>query len=207
MRNFLLKKLTIGFLIVLSSTGLFANTVNIAPIITYLLSDTKATSTLSASDFTMTLDVDDATVMENWKILSSVNDTETTTSIKTQGVYGIFEVTNDSLSYLKVTETNVTDSGILEITNGTDTIEITITLESLYWKQVSTGYGHTAAVKSDGTLWTWGANSFGQLGDNTMIEKLVPTQEFSKSSNWSSVSTGYGYTAAIKSNGTLWSWG
>lgn len=34
-----------------------------------------------------------------------------------------------------------------------------------YWKAVSAGYGYTTAIRSDGTLWAWGNNAYGQLGD------------------------------------------
>ncbi|MCL2602122.1 MAG: InlB B-repeat-containing protein, partial [Treponema sp.] len=65
---------------------------------------------------------------------------------------------------------------------------------------------HTAAIKSNGTLWAWGWNYYGQLGDNTIGSRRVPVQEYS-SSTWVSVSSGSGYTAAIKSDGSLWAWG
>ena len=42
------------------------------------------------------------------------------------------------------------------------------------WKQVSAGYNHTLAVKTDGSLWAWGANITGQLGDGTIAEKHSP---------------------------------
>jgi len=35
------------------------------------------------------------------------------------------------------------------------------------WANASAGYNHTMAIKTDGTLWAWGYNSFGQLGDGT----------------------------------------
>ena len=42
------------------------------------------------------------------------------------------------------------------------------------WKRVSTGYENTVAIKSDGTLWVWGRNKYGQLGEAE--ELLVPTK-------------------------------
>lgn len=75
------------------------------------------------------------------------------------------------------------------------------------WQSVSSGEGgHTAAIKQDGTLWAWGWNNYGQLGDGTNIDKLVPTQ-IGTATNWQSVSVGYQYTLAIKQDGTLWAWG
>ena len=80
------------------------------------------------------------------------------------------------------------------------------------WKQVSCGYGHTAAIKTNGTLWTWGCNSYGQLGDTTIAHKSSPIQTIAGGTNWKQVASSPGgsnlaYTAAIKTDGTLWSWG
>jgi len=80
------------------------------------------------------------------------------------------------------------------------------------WKQVAGGSGHTAAIKTDGTLWTWGYNNDpfngnGQLGDNTTINKLTPVTTLAGGANWKQVACGSFHTAAIKTDGTLWTWG
>ena len=75
------------------------------------------------------------------------------------------------------------------------------------WKQVSASGSHTAAIKTDGTLWTWGQNNFGQLGDNTTTSKYSPVQTIAGGTNWKQVSCGTMHTAAIKTDGTLWIWG
>jgi len=77
------------------------------------------------------------------------------------------------------------------------------------WKTVSTG-STTAAIKTDGTLWVWGGNTHGALGNNTVIRASSPIQTISQGTNWKQVSTGVttGYaTSAIKTDGTLWVWG
>lgn len=73
---------------------------------------------------------------------------------------------------------------------------------------ISQGDRHSAAIKMDGTLWTWGNNNKGQLGLGLSggILKSSPTQVGSNT-NWSSVSCGEGNTLAIKNDGTLWGWG
>ena len=78
------------------------------------------------------------------------------------------------------------------------------------WAKVSSGFGMTLAVKTDGTLWSWGINNVGQLGignlDNTFTSN-VPIQ-VGTDTNWSNVFTGTTQLAyAIKTDGTLWSWG
>ena len=75
------------------------------------------------------------------------------------------------------------------------------------WKLVACGNYHTAAIKTDGTLWTWGQNNNGQLGDNTTTNRSSPVQTVTFGTNWKLVSCGRYYTAAIKTDGTLWSWG
>ena len=75
------------------------------------------------------------------------------------------------------------------------------------WKQVSMSPVNVAAIKNDGTLWTWGFNSYGQLGDNTTVNKSVPVQTVAGGTNWKQVSAGGNCMSAIKTDGTLWSWG
>ena len=75
------------------------------------------------------------------------------------------------------------------------------------WKSVSCGFQHTAAIKTDGTLWTWGINTFGQLGDNTTTRRSTPVTTFLGENNWKQVSGGGSHTVAIKTDGTLWTWG
>jgi alpha-tubulin suppressor-like RCC1 family protein len=75
------------------------------------------------------------------------------------------------------------------------------------WKQVSCFGINTAAIKTDGTLWTWGWNAYGQLGDNTTTNRLTPVTTFAGGNNWKQVSCGSFHTAAIKTDGTLWVWG
>ena len=74
------------------------------------------------------------------------------------------------------------------------------------WKQVSCGERHTAAIKTDGTLWGWGQGSLGQLGTGG-VSNPIPVTTFAGGTNWKSVTCGLNYTAAIKTDGTLWVWG
>ena len=75
------------------------------------------------------------------------------------------------------------------------------------WKQVSAMRYHSCAIKTDGTLWTWGFNQYGQLGDNTGVTKSSPVQTIATDANWKQVAAGYTHSAAIKTDGTLWLWG
>lgn len=75
------------------------------------------------------------------------------------------------------------------------------------WRQVSSGRTHTAAIKTDGSLWTWGLGTGGLLGDNTAVAKSSPVQTVSGGTNWREVSSNRDTTMAIKTDGTLWLWG
>jgi len=74
------------------------------------------------------------------------------------------------------------------------------------WKQVKDGFAFSMAIKDNGTLWAWGDNYSGQLGDGTTDNKSSPIQ-IGSDTNWSSISCGDYHTAAIKTDGTLWIWG
>lgn len=62
------------------------------------------------------------------------------------------------------------------------------------------------ALKTDGTMWSWGRNPYGQLGLGEWGSKDVPTQ-VGVASDWESVTAGGNHALAIKTDGTLWAWG
>ena len=72
--------------------------------------------------------------------------------------------------------------------------------------KITAGFNHTVVLKNDGTLWAWGDNYLGQLGDGTIIDKNVPTR-IGSGTTWSAVAAGGDHTVALKSDGTLWTWG
>lgn len=74
------------------------------------------------------------------------------------------------------------------------------------WKTVACGYMFAIAIKKDGTLWSCGMNSYGQLGDNSTIEKYT-FNKIGSDTDWVDISCGYQHVVARKSNGTIWTWG
>lgn len=62
------------------------------------------------------------------------------------------------------------------------------------------------AIADNGTLWNWGFNSDGQLGNNSTLARSSPVQVAGGFSDWVAV-TGNNATAGIRSNGSLWTWG
>ncbi len=73
-------------------------------------------------------------------------------------------------------------------------------------QRIAGGLKFTAAIKSDGSMWAWGLNENGQLGDGTLAERLSPAQ-IAAGSAWAAVAAGASHTVAIRSDGTLWAWG
>lgn len=74
------------------------------------------------------------------------------------------------------------------------------------WAQVSIGGSTTGAVKTDGTLWMWGYNGSGQLGNNDRIHRSSPVQTVATGTNWRQISVGCYGVGAVKTDGTLWRW-
>src|SRR6476620_4214429 len=71
---------------------------------------------------------------------------------------------------------------------------------------VSGGDRFTAMLKADGTVWTWGWNSFGQLGDGTFTDRSTPVQVVGLRNVVAIAARDY-HTLAIKSDGSVWAWG
>lgn len=73
--------------------------------------------------------------------------------------------------------------------------------------------GHAVALKTDGTVWAWGDNAAGELGDATNTIRLCAVQVKTSSAGTSNlagvtaVAAGFESTIALKSDGTVWAWG
>ena len=74
------------------------------------------------------------------------------------------------------------------------------------WNTISAGVYASYAIKTDGTLWAWGSNNFGELGVGNFNPVTIPTK-IGTDTNWQSVIAGSGHTIAKKTNGTFWIWG
>lgn len=77
-----------------------------------------------------------------------------------------------------------------------------------YWitGALAAGGSHSLALRPDGTLWSWGANTNGQLGDGTQTLKSSPIQ-VTALSGVAAISAGGSHSVAVKADGTAWSWG
>ncbi|RZJ94354.1 MAG: hypothetical protein EOO60_03230 [Hymenobacter sp.] len=70
------------------------------------------------------------------------------------------------------------------------------------WRQVTAG----AYLTADGTLWAWGLNSQGQVGDGTTTYRVTP-QQIGGGTAWTGVVAGAYHNAALRPDGTCWVWG
>jgi alpha-tubulin suppressor-like RCC1 family protein len=77
------------------------------------------------------------------------------------------------------------------------------------WAWVSVGVEHSAAIKKDGTLWTWGYNNLGQLGKGhaTIIGSNYAPAKIGTATDWKEVHCSYHGNVALKTDGTIWTWG
>lgn len=74
------------------------------------------------------------------------------------------------------------------------------------WYFVSNGNQYSLAIREDGSLWAWGHNNFGQLGDGTQISRNIPVRA-GNATGWKTASAGWDHSAGVKEDGTLWTWG
>ncbi|MCH8843967.1 MAG: hypothetical protein IID61_13465 [SAR324 cluster bacterium] len=81
---------------------------------------------------------------------------------------------------------------------------------------IAAGEDESVALKSDGTVWTWGSNSRGQLGDGTQTNSSVPVQVCETGQTYPcnlflstviAIAAGDAFKVALKSDGTVWAWG
>lgn len=101
-------------------------------------------------------------------------------------------------------------NGQLGVGSAVESIELPVQIGTANdWSDISAGGDNSYAIKTDGTLWAWGSNQFGQIGDgltglgsNSRSPKKVGT-----ATSWKNVSAGSTYTMAIKTDGSLWAWG
>lgn len=71
---------------------------------------------------------------------------------------------------------------------------------------ISAGSSHSLALKDDGTVWAWGFNLDGQLGDGTYNNSNIPVR-VKNLNNITAISAGARYNLALNKDGTLWAWG
>jgi len=127
----------------------------------------------------------------NWK--SIAGGRFHTVALKTDGT--LWSWGDNSFGQLAVNDTTSRSTPVTTLLGGTN------------WKSIATGGYRVIALKTDGSLWSWGRNFEGQIGDNTTTHRSTPVTTLLGGTNWKSIAGGYAHTVALKSDGSLWSWG
>ena len=71
---------------------------------------------------------------------------------------------------------------------------------------LAAGYSHTLALESNGTVWAWGRNQHGQLGDGTTADSDTPVQVVGLD-NVIAIGAGWWHSLAVDQDGVVWAWG
>ncbi|KPA13576.1 BNR repeat-containing protein [Candidatus Magnetomorum sp. HK-1] len=71
---------------------------------------------------------------------------------------------------------------------------------------IAAGGLHTLALMEDGTVWAWGWNDSGQLGDSSTEKKSIPVK-VNNLNNVTAIAAGNSHSLALKQDGTVWAWG
>lgn len=72
---------------------------------------------------------------------------------------------------------------------------------------ISSGMYHVLALKKDGTVWAWGRNSSGQLGNGTTASSVRTPVQVKGLDNVVAIMAGKSHSMAIKADGSVWVWG
>jgi len=75
------------------------------------------------------------------------------------------------------------------------------------WCQVSAGSNHSLGLRQSGTVWAWGSNLQGRLGDNSITTRSSPVSVVGGFTNWCQVSAGHAHSLGVRTGGTAWAWG
>ena len=169
----------------------------------------QANTPPTASDFSYNFDFDLATDV-NWQTLSSAADYDSdslTATIQTDGINGSFTVSGATLTYTPNSGAT-SDSGIITINDSNGgTVNANVTVTSRTWQSISNGGFNVFGIKTDGTLWAWGSNPFGELGQGVDSVNVTTPIQIGTDTDWAVVAAGMSHGLALKDDHTLWSWG
>lgn len=73
--------------------------------------------------------------------------------------------------------------------------------------QIATGFLYVVALRADGTVWTWGSNSSGQLGIGATVDHVCLPTQVAGLSGITAIAAGGSHALALRNDGTVWSWG
>lgn len=120
-----------------------------------------------------------------WHSLAICNDS----TVKTFGENATGQLGDASNEDREIPVSAIGLSGIISVSGGGDQLE-----------------AHSMALKNDGTVWSWGSNLYGGLGNGNNINTNVPGQVLLLN-NVTQISAGGWHSSALKNDGTVWTWG
>ena len=75
------------------------------------------------------------------------------------------------------------------------------------YTKIAAGSFFNVAIRADGTLWSWGDNTYGQLGTSSALPSIPELTQIGSDNNWVDIAAGDSHVLAVKSDGSVWSWG
>lgn len=85
--------------------------------------------------------------------------------------------------------------------------DLTVGEESVAYPQVAAGTDFSVALKADGTVWTWGSNDYGQLGNGVYNGSVVYPTKIDSLTGIKKIAAAGQFAVALKTDGTVWTWG
>jgi len=162
--------------------------------ITFMITDTNA----SASNLTLTIHSSDTSLIPSQNISYTCHSQSYTISITpAENQYGTATITVMAINSDQLTASTFFN---LTVTSVNDPPSFVM------FPNIAAGINHSIALKADGTVWTWGDNQYGQLGNGTTTDSTTPVQ-VSSITNVYAVSSGANFNLALKTDGTVWAWG
>jgi len=191
-----------------SGTGTCSVTMNAATSIVAMFNNSSSTCTYTlspnsqiymANGGTGTVSVGASSTMCSWTASSNVSWITVDAGSSHMG--------NGTISYSLSANTGTSSRvGTMTIAGHIVTITQTSTTSPNVNPAIAAGLYHTAGLRSDGTVWAWGDNAYGQLGDGTTTQRNTPVQ-VSGLSSVTAIAAGEYHTVALESDGTVWAWG
>lgn len=136
------------------------------------------------------------------------NDDALSANVTQDGDFGSFSVDGDQLIYTPGVDFEGSDSGQLTVSDtrgGSVVLQINTSVR--YWQWVGNGGARGLGLKTDGTLWGWGNNTFGRLGMGFSSVSYGRPVQVGTDTDWAQLAVGYHHVLALKEDGTLWAFG
>jgi alpha-tubulin suppressor-like RCC1 family protein len=75
------------------------------------------------------------------------------------------------------------------------------------WAAIAVGEDHVCGIRPDSSLWCWGENTWGQVGDGTSGGNVLTPTRVGSSSDWTEIDLGEDHTCGVRTGGSTWCWG